>query len=51
MEVVREGAAETVAILDEYTKINDQFGSEEVYSDADQNGNTSESSSRASRSN
>ncbi len=35
MEVVREGAAETVAILDEYNKINDQFGLEEVYSDAD----------------
>ena len=35
MEVVREGAAETVAILDEYNKINDQFGLEEVYSDSD----------------
>ncbi|WP_405296919.1 energy-dependent translational throttle protein EttA [Algibacter sp. Ld11] len=35
IEVVREGAAETVAILDEYNKINDQFGLEEVYSDAD----------------
>ncbi|MDO6759367.1 energy-dependent translational throttle protein EttA [Tamlana sp. 2_MG-2023] len=35
MEVVREGAAETVAILDEYNKINDSFGLEEVYSDAD----------------
>ena len=35
MEVVREGAAETVAILEEYNKINDQFGLEEVYSDAD----------------
>jgi len=35
MEVVREGAAETVAILDEYNKINDQFGLEEVYSDPD----------------
>ncbi|WP_281846527.1 energy-dependent translational throttle protein EttA [Olleya namhaensis] len=35
MEIVREGAAETVAILDEYNKINDQFGLEEVYSDAD----------------
>ena len=32
MEVVREGAAETVAILDEYNKINDMFGLEEVYS-------------------
>ncbi|MBJ7879918.1 energy-dependent translational throttle protein EttA [Gelidibacter salicanalis] len=35
MEVVREGAAETVAILDEYNKINDMFGLEEVYSDTD----------------
>ncbi len=35
MEVVREGAAETVAILDEYNSINDQFGLEEVYSDPD----------------
>ena len=35
MEVVREGAAETVAILDEYNSINDQFALEEVYSDPD----------------
>ncbi|OMP30590.1 MULTISPECIES: energy-dependent translational throttle protein EttA [Mangrovimonas] len=35
MEVVREGAAETVAILEEYNKINDMFGLEEVYSDPD----------------
>ncbi|QIE58827.1 energy-dependent translational throttle protein EttA [Rasiella rasia] len=35
MDVVKEGAAETVAILDEYNKINDMFGLEEVYSDAD----------------
>ena len=35
IEIVREGAAETVAILDEYNKINDMFGLEEVYSDAD----------------
>ncbi len=35
LEVVKEGAAETVAILDEYNKINDQFGLEEVYSDPD----------------
>ena len=35
MEVVREGAAETVAILDEYNSINEQFGLEEVYSDPD----------------
>ncbi len=35
MEIVREGAAETVAILDEYNKINDMFGLEEVYGDPD----------------
>ncbi|AUC81275.1 energy-dependent translational throttle protein EttA [Lacinutrix sp. Bg11-31] len=35
LEVVKEGAAATVAILDEYHKINDMFGLEEVYSDAD----------------
>jgi ATP-binding cassette ChvD family protein len=35
MEIVREGAAETVAILDEYNKINDMFALEEVYSNAD----------------
>ena len=35
LEVVKEGAAETVAILDEYNKINDMFGLEEVYSDAE----------------
>ncbi|WP_452600214.1 energy-dependent translational throttle protein EttA [Pontimicrobium sp. MEBiC01747] len=35
LEVVKEGAAEIVAILDEYNKINDMFGLEEVYSDAD----------------
>ncbi|MGY8886444.1 MAG: energy-dependent translational throttle protein EttA [Flavobacteriales bacterium] len=35
LEIVKEGAAETVAILDEYNKINDMFGLEEVYSDAD----------------
>jgi ATP-binding cassette ChvD family protein len=35
MEIVREGAAETVAILDEYNSINDQFGIEEVYSNPD----------------
>lgn len=31
MEVVREGAAETVALLDEYNTINDSFGLPEVY--------------------
>jgi sulfate-transporting ATPase len=35
LEIVKEGVAETVAILDEYNKINDLFGLEEVYSDAD----------------
>ena len=35
LEVVKEGAAETVAILDEYNKINDMFGQPEVYEDAD----------------
>lgn len=35
IEVVKEGVAETVAVLDEYNKINDMFGLEEVYSDAD----------------
>ena len=34
LDVVKESAAETVAILDEYNKINDMFGLEEVYSDA-----------------
>ncbi|WP_426430574.1 energy-dependent translational throttle protein EttA [Winogradskyella sp. HB-48] len=35
MEVVKEGAAEIVTILDEYNSINDQFGLEEVYSNPD----------------
>ncbi len=35
IEVVREGVSETVAILDEYNKINDMFGLPEVYEDAD----------------
>ena len=35
IEVVREGVAETVAILDEFNKINDSFGDPEVYEDAD----------------
>ncbi|SCY17188.1 ATP-binding cassette protein, ChvD family [Nonlabens sp. Hel1_33_55] len=35
MEIVKEGVAETVAILDEYNKINDDFGLEENYSDSD----------------
>ena len=35
LDIVKEGVGETVAILDEYNKINDMFGLEEVYSDAD----------------
>lgn len=35
LEVVKEGVAETVAILQEYNKINDMFGLPEVYEDAD----------------
>ena len=35
IDIVKEGVAQTVAILDEYNKINDMFGLEEVYSDAD----------------
>lgn len=35
IEVVKEGAAETVAILEEYNKINDMFGLPEIYEDAE----------------
>lgn len=35
IEVVREGVAEIVAVLDEFNKINDMFGLPEVYEDAD----------------
>ncbi|WP_405415626.1 energy-dependent translational throttle protein EttA [Maribacter sp. Asnod1-A12] len=35
LEIVKEGVAETVAILDEYNKINDMFGLPEVYEDVD----------------
>lgn len=35
LEIVKEGASETVAILEEYNKINDMFGLPEVYEDAD----------------
>ena len=35
LEVVKEGAAETVALLEEYNKINDLFGLPEYYEDAD----------------
>ena len=35
LDIVKEGDAETVAILDEYNKINDQFGLPEVYENSD----------------
>ena len=35
MDIVKEGAAETVAVLDEYNKINDMFGLPEVYENPD----------------
>ena len=35
IEIVREGVAETMAVLEEYNNINDLFGLEENYSDAD----------------
>ncbi|MGB5362072.1 MAG: energy-dependent translational throttle protein EttA [Aureibaculum sp.] len=35
IDIVKEGVADVVAILDEYNKINDMFGLEEVYSNAD----------------
>lgn len=35
IDIVKEGVAETVAVLDEYNQINDQFGLPEVYEDAD----------------
>jgi len=35
LDIVKEGVAETVAILDEYNKINDMFGLPEVYEDAE----------------
>ncbi|MCC5915929.1 MAG: energy-dependent translational throttle protein EttA [Cryomorphaceae bacterium] len=35
IEIVREGAAETVALLDEYNKINEDFALPEVYENAD----------------
>ena len=34
IEVVREGVAETMAVLDEFNKINDMFGLPEVYENA-----------------
>jgi sulfate-transporting ATPase len=35
IEIVRQGVAETMAVLDEFNKINDQFGLPEVYENAD----------------
>jgi len=35
IEIVREGAAETMAVLDEYNQINDLFGLPEYYEDQD----------------
>lgn len=35
IEIVREGAAEAVKLLEEFNKINDDFGLPEVYEDAD----------------
>ena len=35
IEIVREGVAETMAVLEEFNKINDMFGLPEVYEDAD----------------
>lgn len=35
LDVVKEGVAETVALLDEYNSINEMFGLPEVYEDAD----------------
>lgn len=35
IEVVKEGVAETVALLDEFNKINDSFGDPEVYENAE----------------
>jgi len=35
IEIVREGVAETMALLEEFNKINDMFGLPEVYEDAD----------------
>ena len=35
IEIVKEGVASTVAILDEYNKINDMFALEEIYTDSE----------------
>jgi ATPase subunit of ABC transporter with duplicated ATPase domains len=34
IEIVREGVAETMAVLEEFNQINDSFGLPEVYEDA-----------------
>ena len=36
LDVVKEGVSSSIAILDEYNKINDMFGLEEVYSNSDE---------------
>jgi ATPase subunit of ABC transporter with duplicated ATPase domains len=33
IEIVREGVAETMAVLEEFNQINDSFGLPEVYED------------------
>ena len=35
LEIVKEGVADTMALLDEFNQINDMFGLPEVYEDAD----------------
>ena len=35
LEIVKEGVSSTVAILDEYNKINDMFALEEIYTDSE----------------
>lgn len=35
IDIVKEGVASTVAILDEYNKINDMFALEEIYTDSE----------------
>ena len=36
LDVVKEGVSSSIAILEEYNKINDMFGLEEVYSNSDE---------------
>jgi ATP-binding cassette ChvD family protein len=35
IEIVKEGVASTVTVLDEYNKINDMFAQEEIYTDSE----------------